>query len=121
MGEVAEPLAPEPWPLHLLGLISPSLVIAGNLLGGIYTLLGVVFIWVVSPILDIIMGESKTTRPPRDSGRPFITLLWIHGAVHFVMMGSFFIFAYAEGITVWLVAAALSTGLAAAASAIVTA
>jgi alkane 1-monooxygenase len=37
------------------------------------------------------------------------------------MMGSFFNFAYAEGITAWLVTAALSTGLAAAASAIVTA
>ena len=121
MEDVVEPPAPEPWPLHLLGLISPSLVIAGNLLGGVYTLLGVVFIWVVGPILDLVMGESKTIRPPRDSGTPFMTLLWIHGIVHFVMMGTFFIFAFSEGLTVWLIAASLSTGLAAAASAIVTA
>ena len=121
MEDVVEPPTPEPWPLHLLGLISPSLVIAGNLLGGVYTLLGVVFIWVVGPILDLVMGESKTIRPPRDSGTPFMTLLWIHGIVHFVMMGTFFIFAFSEGLTVWLIAASLSTGLAAAASAIVTA
>ena len=73
MEDAVERLDPEPWPLHLLGLISPFLVIAGNVLGGAFTLSGVVFIWVVSPILDIIMGESKITRPPRDSGRPFIT------------------------------------------------
>ena len=121
MEDAIERLDPEPWPLHLLGLISPFLVITGNVLGGAFTLSGVVFIWVVSPILDIIMGESKITRPPRDSGRPFITLLWVHGIVHFVMMGTFFVFAFYEGFTVWLIAASLSTGLAAAASAIVTA
>ena len=105
----------------MLGLISPSLVITGNLLGGAYTLLGVIFIWGVGPLLDVIMGQSKTAKPPRDSGKPFIALLWAHGVVHFIMLGSFFVFAYGEGLTIWLVAASLSTGLAAAASAIVTA
>ncbi len=114
-------LKPEPWGLHLLGLISPILAIAGNLLGGVYTMLGVIFIWGVGPILDVALGESKNPRPPRESGTPFEALLWVHGLLHFVMLGTFFVFAASEGMTRWLVAASLSTGLVAAASAIVTA
>lgn len=121
MTETGESLSPEPWAYHLLGLISPSLVIAGNVLGGAYTLLGVVFIWVIGPILDVAMGQSKVARPPRASGTPFVALLWAHGIVHFIMLASFFAFAFTEGLSPWLLAASLSTGLAAAASAIVTA
>ena len=113
--------SPEAWSWHLLGLISPILVISGNILGGAYTMMGVIFIWGVGPLLDVLMGESKVIRPPRDSGRPFIALLWAHGILHFIMMGTFIWFASNEGVTTWLVAAALSTGLVAAASAIVTA
>ncbi len=115
-------LNPEPWALHLMGLINPLVVISGNLLGGVYTVMGVALVWGIGPILDVLMGESKQARPPRESGVPFETLLWIHGIIHFVVMASFFYFAYYEAqISVWLVAAALSTGLCAAASAIVTA
>ena len=115
-------LNPEPWALHLMGLINPLVVISGNLLGGFYTVMGVVLVWGIGPILDVLMGESKQARPPRESGVPFETLLWIHGLLHFVVMASFFYFAYYEAqISVWLVTAALSTGLCAAASAIVTA
>ncbi|MBP51289.1 MAG: hypothetical protein CMA68_04350 [Euryarchaeota archaeon] len=119
---MSEPeLSPEPWPVHLLGLISPGLAISGNILGGAYTLMGVVFIWGVGPLLDLAMGESKNPRPPRESGTPFEALLWVHGMLHFVMLGSFVYFASSEGLTRWLIAASLSTGLVAAASAIVTA
>lgn len=114
-------LSPEPWPVHLLGLISPGLAISGNILGGAYTLMGVVFIWGVGPLLDLVMGESTKPRPPRESGTPFEALLWAHGLLHFVMLGSFVYFASSEGLTRWLIAASLSTGLVAAASAIVTA
>ena len=114
-------LAPEPWSVHLLGLISPMLAITGNVLGGAYTLSGVLFIWVVSPILDVLFGESESPRPPRESGTPFERLLWVHGILHFVMLATFFYFVASEGITRWLLAASLSTGLVAAASAIVTA
>ena len=96
-------LSPEPWPVHLLGLVNPMIVIAGNLLGGAYTAMGVVFVWGVGPFLDIVFGESKQPRPPRESGLLFR-------------------FAYLEAsVSLWLVVAALSTGLSAAASAIVTA
>ena len=114
-------LAPEPWSVHLLGLISPMLAITGNVLGGAYTLSGVLFIWVLSPILDVLFGESESPRPPRESGTPFERLLWVHGILHFVMLATFFYFVASEGITRWLLAASLSTGLVAAASAIVTA
>ena len=114
-------LSPEPWSVHLLGLISPMLAISGNVLGGVYTLSGVLFIWVLSPILDVLFGESESPRPPRESGTPFERLLWVHGILHFVMLATFFYFAASEGITRWLLAASLSTGLVAAASAIVTA
>ena len=117
-------LGPEPWPVHLLGLITPILVILGNLLGieePMFVAIGVVFVWGVGPILDFIMGETKVPRPPRESGTPFEVLLWVHGILHLVVLGSFFVFAFYEGMTVWLVVAALSTGLSAAASAIVTA
>jgi alkane 1-monooxygenase len=115
-------LTPEPWTLHLLGLISPCLVIVGNLLGGIYTSMGVIFIWGVSPILDVVMGKSKIPRPPRESGTPFETLLWCHGILHFIVLFTFFNFANQESeVTFWLVTAAMSTGLSSGASAIVTA
>ena len=97
------------------------LAISGNVLGGVYTLSGVLFIWVLSPILDVVFGESESPRPPRESGTPFERLLWVHGILHFVMLATFFYFAASEGITRWLLAASLSTGLVAAASAIVTA
>ena len=97
------------------------LAISGNVLGGVYTLSGVLFIWVLSPILDVLFGESESPRPPRESGTPFERLLWVHGILHFVMLATFFYFAASEGITRWLLAASLSTGLVAAASAIVTA
>ena len=117
-------LSPEPWPLHLLGLITPLLAIAGNYLGmtnPIFVSMGVVFVWGVGPLLDIAMGKSETPRPPRESGTPFEALLWCHGIIHLVVMASFFWFAINEGMTIWLIVAALSTGLSAAASAIVTA
>ena len=124
MMENDQNLKPEPWFYHLLGLISPLLVISGNILGveePIYVGMGVFFIWFVGPVLDVVMGESKTPKPPRESGTPFIVLLWVHGILHLVVMGTFFWFAYNEGLTYWLVLAGLSTGLSAAASAIVTA
>jgi len=117
-------LNPESWTYHLLGLVSPILVISGNLLAvnePIYAAIGVIFIWFVSPILDIVMGESKVPRPPRESGTPFIVLLWIHGILHMFVMLTFFWFAHNEGLTHWLIVGALSTGLSAAASATVTA
>ena len=65
-------------------------------------MLGVIFIWGIGPILDVALGESKNPRPPRESGTPFEALLWVHGLLHFVMLGTFFVFAASEGMTRWL-------------------
>ncbi|HJO42904.1 MAG TPA: fatty acid desaturase [Candidatus Thalassarchaeaceae archaeon] len=114
--------SPEPWPVHLLGLISPILVITGNLLGGVYTAMGVIFIWGIGPILDILMGKTENPHPPRESGTPFLVLLWLHGILHIAVLATFFQFANQEAeINLWLIAAALSSGLSSGASAIVTA
>ena len=83
-------ISPEPWIFHLFGLISPVLVISGNLMGGLFTAMGVIFIWGIGPLLDILFGKSKVPRPPRDSGTPFEILLWVHGISHFFVIGSFF-------------------------------
>tara|TARA_B100000902_G_scaffold172978_1_gene167038 strand:- start:4366 stop:5412 length:1047 start_codon:yes stop_codon:yes gene_type:complete len=118
-------LAPEPWFFHLLGLVTPIIAISGNILAvvenEIFVAMGVILVWGISPILDIVMGESKIPRPPRESGTPFEVLLWMHGLLHLVVVGTFFWFAAHEGMTWWLIIGALSSGLSAAASAIVTA
>ena len=87
----------------------------------VFVAMGVVFVWGVGPILDIVMGESKVARPPRESGTPFEVLLWAHGILQLVVVGTFFWFAANEGLTWWLVVGGLSSGLSAASSAIVTA
>lgn len=118
-------LSPEPWAFHLLGLITPLLAISGNILGVLesemFAAMGVIFVWGVGPVLDIVMGESEVPRPPRDSGTPFEVLLWVHGIMHLIVVASFFWFASHEGLTWWLVIGGLSSGLSAAASATVTA
>ena len=99
-------LDPEPWAYHLLGLISPMLVISGNLLGvyePIYAAMGVIFIWVVGPILDVLLGETKVPRPPRDSGTPFEVLLWVHGILQLFVMGTFFWFAFSSQKYYWCI------------------
>lgn len=114
-------LQPEPWPVHLAGLITPLLVITGNLLGGAYTLMGLVFVWLLCPILDLALGESKVSRPARNSGAPYTAILWTHGVLHFVVLASFVWFVLQSGMSWWLISATISSGLAAATSGIVTA
>ena len=96
-------LSPEPWAFHLLGLITPILAISGNILGVVenqaYVAMGVVFVWGVARLLDIVMGESKVARPPRESGTPFEVLLWVHGILQIVVVATFFVFAAEEGMT----------------------
>lgn len=119
---VQEPSRPaEPWPLHLLGLITPLLVITGNLMGGAFTMLGVLMVWVAGPILDLVLGESTSARPAPRSGRPFVLILWAHGLLHFLVLASLTRLVIQEGWHGWLFVAALSSGLSAATSAIVTA
>lgn len=114
-------LKPEPWGVHLLGLINPALAIGGNLLGGAYTLAGLVFVWLICPLLDLLLGQSKAQRQSPTRAGPYVAILWAHGLLHFVVLGSYVHLLVANGVDAWLLAATASSGLAAATSAIVTA
>ena len=49
-------LRPEAWGWHLLGLINPLVVIAGNLLGGPFVAAGVIYMLGIGPFLDVFLG-----------------------------------------------------------------
>ena len=53
---------PEAWGWHLLGLINPFVVIAGNLFGGWFTAAGVVYMLGIGPVLDVVLGKF-TVKP----------------------------------------------------------
>ena len=78
-----EKLKPEPWGLHLLGLGPVLAVISGNVVGGAWVMSGIVYMLVIAPILDLVFGRATQPRPPRDSGRPFEALLYLHAALQF--------------------------------------
>ena len=83
-----EKLKPEPWGLHLLGLGPVLAVISGNVVGGAWVLSGIVYMLVIAPILDLVFGRATQPRPPRDSGRPFEALLYLHAALQFAAVGT---------------------------------
>ena len=49
---------PEAWGWHLLGLINPIVVIAGNLLGGPFVTAGVIYMLGIGSVLDVVLGKS---------------------------------------------------------------
>ena len=80
MSESAE-LKPESWLWHLLGLVNPAIVIAGNLVGGLWVASGVLYMLGLGPFLDVLFGRAAKAKPPRESGRPFEVLLYVHALV----------------------------------------
>lgn len=114
-------LRPEPWTWHLLGLLTPLVVIAGSMAGGPWTAAGLVYGFVLGPLLDVALGRTDPPRPPHDSGRPFEALLYVHAALHFVALGALMYRVSMDGAawTTWT--AAGSTGLSSGASGIIVA
>jgi alkane 1-monooxygenase len=114
-------LRPEAWTWHLLGLVTPLLVIAGNVSGGAYAALGITFGLVVSPFLDLLFGRAARPRPPRASGTPFEALLYVHAALQLAAIGTLLWRAGLDGgaWTTW--AAAFSTGFGSGVSGIIVA
>ena len=112
---------PEAWAWHLLGLVNPLIAVAGNLQGGAWTGMAMVFTFGVSPLLDVLFGRAKQPKPPRESGRPFEALLYTHATVHYLVLGTLLYRANQDGAawTTWL--AALSTGLSSGISGIIVA
>ena len=112
---------PEPWAWHLLGLLTPLLVLSGNLAGGWWVLTGFVFVEVVGPILDVSLGREEPARPPRPSGRPFEALLYVHAALHFAVLAALLYRASLDGAAWTTLGAAVSTGLSSGVSGIIVA
>ncbi|MDX1495158.1 MAG: fatty acid desaturase, partial [Longimicrobiales bacterium] len=112
---------PEPWAWHLLGLLTPLLVLSGNLAGGWWVLTGFVFVEVVGPILDVSLGREEPARPPPPSGRPFEALLYVHAALHFAVLAALLYRASLDGAAWTTLGAAVSTGLSSGVSGIIVA
>ena len=94
---------PEAWGWHLLGLINPVVVIAGNLLGGPFVTAGVPYMLGIGPMLDVVLGKSALLqRPSRDSGRPFEVMLFAHALLQLLAVGTLLLLA-AGGTSVWIV------------------
>lgn len=117
----ASTMKPESWAWHLLGFIIPLSVIAGNLLGGVWTLSCTVIALVIFPVLDLLSGEAKPARPPRESGFPFEAMLHVHSVLHWGVVGSLLWYALQTGNhwTTW--AAMVSTGIGSGVSGIIVA
>ena len=113
---------PEAWGWHLLGLINPIVVIAGNLLGGPFVTAGVIYMLGIGPMLDVVLGKSALLqRPSRDSGRPFEVMLFAHALLQLLAVGTLLLLA-AGGASVWIVVfAAVSTGINSGASGLIVA
>ncbi|MEC7500143.1 MAG: alkane 1-monooxygenase [Planctomycetota bacterium] len=112
---------PETWGWHLLGLINPCVVIAANMIGGYWVTSGVIYMLILGPIMDFILGREKTPKPPHENGRPFEALLYIHAILQTAAIVSLVYRATVDGPewTTWI--AALSTGLCSGASGIIVA
>ena len=113
---------PEAWGWHLLGLINPFVVIAGNLLGGWFTAAGVVYMLGIGPVLDVVLGKSDYhKRPSRDSGQPFEVMLFAHALLQLLAVGTLLFLATSESPVWTVVVAAVSTGINSGASGLIVA
>jgi len=114
-------LRPEAWGWHLLGLINPLVVIAGNLLGGPFVAAGVIYMLGIGPFLDVFLGTSIRHRPARESGRPFEVMLYAHALLQLIAVCSLVLLA-SSGVPLWIVlVAAVSTGINSGASGLIVA
>ena len=112
---------PEAWTWHLLGLVNPGIVFAGNLVGGIWVAAGVVYMLGLGPFLDMLFGKAARPKPPRKSGLPFETLLYVHAFVQFAVLGSLLYRASIDGSSWTMWVAAISTGISSGVSGIIVA
>ncbi|MBT3211529.1 MAG: hypothetical protein HN345_05910, partial [Planctomycetaceae bacterium] len=114
-------LRPEAWGWHLLGLINPLVVIAGNLLGGPFVAAGVIYMLGIGPFLDFFLGTSIRHRPARESGRPFEVMLYAHAFLQLIAVCTLLQLASSR-VPLWIVVvAAVSTGINSGASGLIVA
>ena len=119
--QVDSSLKPESWAWHLLGFVTPAVVISGNLWGSAWTAAGAVLTLVVYPLLDGLSGENRPARPAPEKGTALEVMLHLHSCLHWVLVGSLCYRAWQDGSawTTWMAAA--STGIASGISGIIVA
>lgn len=107
---------------YSLSLVSGALVLAGNLMGGIYAWMGAFFLLVVMVILDWLDSEHTRSPLPTDEAMIPELILRLHVLLHTACIGVLLYLIGAEHLQGWALGAAiLSTGLNAGASGIVSA
>jgi len=121
MSEAATLEKPESWLWHLLGLINPAIVMASNIVGGYWVASGFIYMLGLGPLLDVFFGRASKPKPPRESGRPFEALLYVHAFIQFAVLVTLMYRASIDGAawTTWV--AALSTGISSGVSGIIVA
>ena len=116
-----ESLRPEACAWHLLGLLIPISAILGNIAGDVWVVSTTVLALGIYPLLDVVSGEAKPARPPRDSGTPFEAILHFHSILHVVVVATLLWRASLDGNAWPTWAAAFSTGIASGISGIIVA
>ena len=107
--------------VYLLGLINPMVVIAGNLMGGIWVLSGVLYMLGLGPILDHLLGCSSKADRKSFRSRDLDWILYAHSLFHFAVLGTLIYRSLISELHWVTLGAALSTGLSSAVSGIVVA
>jgi alkane 1-monooxygenase len=94
-----------------MSLILPLSVVCGNLAGGDSTKWGVVLVFVLYPLLDLLLG-SDDSRVADDVPMTFFQgILYCHFVLHFLALASLFHLVAGDSPTEVIVWATLSTGL----------
>jgi len=97
---------------YFINLIPASLAIFGNLSGSWFSLTNFVFTFVILALLELVLPEDKNNEEGRDDFLPDLLML-IVVITQFVAIGSLIYAVSTEILTgFWIVAAALSTGVA---------
>ena len=99
------------WVWHLLGLISPIVIISGNLIGDYWTLAGTILVLGIYPLLDFACGDSVPSRTNPTVARSLQWIIYAHVVLVVAVACSLCWRAYSDGNawTTW--AAALAAGI----------
>ena len=76
----------EPAAVHLAGLVSPLVTLAGLLIGGAWAAAGVVLVLGLYPLVDLALGEAAPRREPDRRSAWLEVLPWVHGILQVLML-----------------------------------
>lgn len=102
---------PESWSWHLLGFIIPSLVIFGNIIGGIWVSGGLITALIIFPLIEKIIGIDPHKRKKRKNGLPFEVILIIHAILMIPIIFSICYRGMLDELSWTTLIASISTGI----------